>query len=170
MEPVPFSRRMQMAWRVLVDAAFAAAVEGGLKAVEQAQQVLPPERAHASGLAVLALLQREGRLVDFLEQDLTGFSDEEVGSAARVVHSGCRTALQQACDLRPVLPDPEGAAVKVEAGFDAQRIRLTGNVSGSPPFRGTLKHHGWVAHTIRFPDVSQDIDPRVIAPADVELP
>ncbi len=172
MDSVSFGRRMQMAWRVLVDGAFAAAVAAGLKSAEQAKQAkqaLPPERVHASGLAVLALLQREGRLVDFLEQDLTSFSDEEIGAAARVVHTGCRTALRQACDLRPVLPDAEGEMVKVAPGFDAQRIRLTGNVTGQPPFRGTLKHHGWVAQAIRFPDLSQDIDPRVIAPADVEL-
>ncbi len=169
MDSVSFGRRMQMAWRVLVDGAFAAAVEAGLRSAEQAKQALPPERVHASGLAVLALLQREGRLVDFLEQDLTSFSDEEIGAAARVVHTGCRTALRQACDLRPVLPDAEGEMVKVAPGFDAQRIRLTGNVTGQPPFRGTLKHHGWVAKELRMPAISEAMDPRVVAPAEVEL-
>jgi len=58
----------------------------------------------------------------------------------------------------------------VPSGFDAERIRLTGNVSGKPPFKGTLKHHGWVATNVRMPSISDALDPRVIAPAEVELP
>jgi hypothetical protein len=169
MDTVPFARRLQIAWRALLDAAFAAEIEAGLRGREAQQAGQPPERVHASGLALLATLQREGRLVDFLQQDLAGFSDAEIGAAARVVHTGCRKALQQACDLEPVLRDPEGASVTVGEGFDAQRIRLTGNVTGHPPFRGSLKHHGWAAKTIRMPDLSNDLDPRVIAPAEVEL-
>lgn len=129
----------------------------------------PPERVHASGLHMLALLQREGRLVDFLQEEVAGFSDAEVGAAARAVHAGCRQALTQCLTLEPVLPEAEGATVTVPAGFDAQRIRLTGQVAGSPPFRGALKHHGWVAAQVRFPAVSETLDPRVLAPAEVEL-
>jgi hypothetical protein len=68
-----------------------------------------------------------------------------------------------------VLKDAEGASVTVPAGFDAQRIRLTGNVAGQPPFRGALKHHGWLATSVRLPAVSTALDPRVVAPAEVEL-
>ena len=131
--------------------------------------VVPPERAHASGLMLLNALQREGRLVDFLQQDVAGFSDEDIGAAARVVHSGCRKVLQQYFVLVPASPDTEGASVTVAKGFDAQRIRLTGNVAGEPPFRGTLKHHGWVASEVRLPSLSDAMDPKVIAPAEVEL-
>jgi hypothetical protein len=60
--------------------------------------------------------------------------------------------------------------MSVPAGFDAQRIRLTGNVSGNPPFRGTLKHHGWIAADVKLPAISDALDPRVVAPAEVELP
>ena len=113
--------------------------------------------------------QREGRFVDFLQQDVAGFSDEDIGAAARVVHSGCRKVLRQFVDISPAMPGTEGAPLTVPAGFDAQRIRLTGNVSGQPPFKGTLTHHGWVASEIRMPSISETIDPRVIAPAEVEL-
>ena len=130
---------------------------------------LPPERVHAAGLAVLAMLQREGRLVDFLQEDVAAFSDEEIGAAARVVHTGCRKVLGQCLSLEPVLKDAEGAKVSVPAGFDAQRIRLTGNVAGQPPFRGSLKHHGWITTAVRFPATSEALDPRVLAPAEVEL-
>jgi hypothetical protein len=118
---------------------------------------------------VLGALQREGRLIDFLQQDITGFSDEEVGAAARVVHSGCRKLIQQYFTFEPVRSESEGSGITVPAGFDSGRIRLTGNVSGQPPFRGTLKHHGWVAKDIRLPAISDAVDPKIIAPAEVEL-
>ena len=130
---------------------------------------LPPERRHASGLLVLSILQREGRLIDFLQEDVASFPDADVGAAARVVHAGCRKALQQAFELEPILKDAEGASVTVPAGFDAQRIRLTGNVAGQPPFKGALKHHGWAAKSVKLPSVSESLDPRVLAPAEVEL-
>jgi len=130
----------------------------------------PPEREHASGLAVLGMLQREGRLIDFLQENVAAFSDAEVGAAARTVHEGCRKVVQQYLALEPVLKDAEGARVSVPAGFDAQRIRLTGNVAGQPPYAGSLKHHGWVTTAVRFPELSPSLDARVLAPAEVELP
>jgi hypothetical protein len=136
----------------------------GTKPVE-----LPPERVHASGLAVLAVLQREGRLIDFLQENMTEFSDAEIGAAARVVHTGCRKVFSEYFAIEPAIKDAEGATIKVPAGFDAQRIRLTGNIAGQPPFRGTLKHHGWVATAVRMPPLSETLDPRVLAAAEVEL-
>ena len=130
---------------------------------------LPPERAHASGLAVLSLLQREGRLIDFLKEDMAAFSDAEIGAAARVVHAGCRKVFSEYFVSEPALRDAEGATISVPAGFDAQRIRLTGNIAGQPPFCGMLKHHGWVATAVRMPAISEALDPRVLAAAEVEL-
>ncbi|HEY3861787.1 MAG TPA: DUF2760 domain-containing protein [Verrucomicrobiae bacterium] len=129
----------------------------------------PPERLHSSALAVLGMLQREGRLIDFLQEDMAAFSDAEIGAAARVVHAGCRKILNECLTLEPALKDSEGASIQVPAGFNAQRIRLTGNVAGQPPFRGTLKHHGWVASSVRLPGLSESLDPRVLAAAEVEL-
>lgn len=128
-----------------------------------------PERVHASGLALLASLQREGRLVDFLKQEMAGFSDADVAGAARVVHAGCRRVLEQVVDLAPAIPEAEGTSLTVPTGFDAQRIRLTGNVTGSGPYTGVVQHGGWVATAVRFPVVSEAVDPRVIAAAEVEL-
>ena len=169
-----FSLAFQSFWKALTDQPSAQqiglALEAGAKpAAPLPTPELPPERKHASGLYVLSLLQREGRLIDFLQEDVTSFSDADVGAAARVVHAGCKKALTQCLELEPVLKDAEGASVNVPAGFDAQRIRLTGNVAGQPPFQGALKHHGWVATSVRLPAVSESLDPRVIAPAEVEL-
>jgi hypothetical protein len=67
------------------------------------------------------------------------------------------------------LKESEGETVTVPAGFNAQRIRVTGNVAGNPPFKGSLKHHGWATRAVRLPVVSETLDPRVLAPAEVEL-
>lgn len=163
-----FFARLGLAFRVLGNAVLA----GKLAALDTAPEKPtepPPERTHASALAVLALLQREGRLIDFLQEDVGSYADADIGAAARVVHAGSRKVLQQYLTLAPVLNDTEGATVTVPAGFNAQKIRLTGNVSGQPPFRGALKHHGWVATSVRLPAVSPALDPSVIAPAEVEL-
>jgi hypothetical protein len=128
-----------------------------------------PEKTFASALFVLSALQREGRLIDFLQEDIAGAKDADVGAAARVVHEGCRKVLNQYLALEPVLTESEGTQVTVPTGFDAERIRLTGNISGKPPFAGALRHHGWVTRQVRFPSLSQGLDPRVLAPAEVEL-
>lgn len=167
--PTPsFFARLGLAWRVLFNAPLAGQV-AALQAPPETKPAEPPEKTHASGLAVLALLQREGRLIDFLQEDVASFSDAEIGAAARVVHGGSRKVLQNYLKLEPALHDSEGASVTVPAGFNAERIRLTGNVAGQPPFRGTLKHHGWIASEVRLPAVSPTLDARVLAPAEVEL-
>jgi hypothetical protein len=165
-----FFARLGLAFRVLGDAALAQKVVAleTPAAIEKPAEPAP-EKVHASGLAVLGLLQREGRLIDFLQEDVASFSDADIGAAARVVHAGSRKVLNQYVTLQPVLADAEGASVTVPAGFNAERIRLTGNVAGQPPYRGSLKHHGWVATAVKFPTTSPTLDPRIIAPAEVEL-
>jgi len=125
---------------------------------------------HRDGaLALLALLQREGRLVDFLQEPLDGFSDADIGAAARDVHRGCRKVLEQHLSLEPVMPGSEEARVAVPAGFDPAEIRLIGEARGEPPFRGTLRHHGWRVLDARLPALADGVDRAVIAPAEVEL-
>jgi hypothetical protein len=163
-----FFDRLKLAFKIIGDAVLARKVAALTEAPAAPVEVLP-ERVHASALSLLAILQREGRLVDFLQEDVAGFADAEIGAAARVVHAGCRKALGQYIVLEPAMAAAEGARVTVPAGFDAQRIQLTGNVTGQPPFKGSLKHHGWVAKEVRLPAVAEALDPRVIAPAEVEL-
>jgi hypothetical protein len=129
-----------------------------------------PQASTQSAVQMLAILQREGRLVDFLREDLRPYSDDQIGAAVRSIHEGCQAALQEHLDLRPIFEEAEGAEVPVPANFDPKAIRLTGNVSGSPPFRGTLRHHGWRVVHIDLPQLTtlQEKD-WILAPAEVEI-
>lgn len=122
-----------------------------------------------TAMVLLSILQREGRLLDFLQEDVTEYPDADIGAAARVVHEGCRRGLKDYLVLEPVRNEGEGDVVVLERGFDAARTRVTGNVVGEPPFRGHLAHHGWQVSEIRLPEIVEGHDPRVVAPAEVEL-
>jgi hypothetical protein len=132
--------------------------------------VAPAVAARSEALTLLSVLQREARLVDFLKENITPYSNEQVGAAVRDVHRDAATSLERMFALQPLLTQAEGASVEVPAGSDAARIRLVGNVSGNPPFRGTLRHAGWQATKVQLPEwTGADTSARVVAPAEVEL-
>jgi hypothetical protein len=120
-------------------------------------------------LSLLALLQREGRFVDFVRDSVEGASDADIGAAAREVHRGCRKVLDQILTFEPVMPGAEEEKVSVPKGFDPSEVRLIGEAKGEPPYRGTLRHHGWRVVDARLPTLAEGVDRTVIAPAEVEL-
>lgn len=129
---------------------------------------LAPRRSDA--LTLLAVLQREARLVDFLKESIAGYPDDQVGAAVREIHRDAAAALDRMFALSPVRTEAEGASVTVPAGYDAGRVRLVGNVTGAPPHAGTLAHAGWEATKVELPEWSgTDASARVVAPAEVEL-
>jgi hypothetical protein len=132
----------------------------------------PPKPAKPSGapLRMLTLLQREGRLLDFLMEDIRAAPDAQVGYGVREMHRKCQDAVKKALDLEPVLPNNEDETVEIKAGFDPSAIRLTGNVAGQPPFRGRLIHPGWRVKSMRIAAPPEGADEFVIAPAEVEMP
>lgn len=121
-----------------------------------------------SALRLLGLLQQEGRLIDFLEEDIDPYSDAQVGAAVRAIHAGCRGALHQRMRIERIYMEEDGASVEIPAGFDAGAVRLTGNVHGQPPFHGVLQHGGWRASELALP-ASAGVDPSVLAPAEVDV-
>jgi hypothetical protein len=158
------------------------AIPGGRKAAstptESPQPKQPPAPKPASpkapvrneAITLLAALQREARFIDFVQESLAGYSDAQIGAAARDVHRDCGAVLQRMFALRPAVADEEGKEVEIPAGFDASRWRLTGNVTGQPPFRGRLVHPGWEATTCELPSWSGSAAAaRIVAPAEVEL-
>jgi hypothetical protein len=115
------------------------------------------------------MFQREGRLVDFLEQDIATFGDAEIGAAARVVHDGCRKALRAHARIAPIRTEDEGVKVTLEAGFAPDEVKLTGDVKGSAPFHGVLRHRGWRAESVTLPTAAPGHDASVLAPAEIEM-
>ena len=131
-----------------------------------------PPRAEAEILALLALLQEHGRLVDFAREEIAGATDAQVGAAARVVHAGCRKVLDEYFDIRSIHPGPEGVRVTLDPGYDAAAHRLLGMVPDRPPYQGKLLHPGWMSLSVKLPRITGITEGRlwpVIAPAEVEL-
>lgn len=193
--PGLLTRLFVLSWvaffRTLFDAEFAAGVEGlrhpkalpkpspetepeprtkpAAKKEKKPEPVVLREAGPEAALQLLALLQREGRFVDFLEEDVASFSDAQIGAAARVVHEGVKRALAEHFPMEPVRTEEEGTKLTLEKGFDAARVRLTGKVTGDGPYHGTLAHRGWHVKEVRLPKMAVGHDPTVIAPAEVEL-
>lgn len=120
-------------------------------------------------LQLLAILQREGRFIDFLQEDVSAAGDADVGAAARVVHEGCKRALERYLSVEPVRSEAEGSRVTLDPGFDAARNQVTGNVVGEPPFTGELVHPGWKATALTLPTTTAGHDASILAPAEIEL-
>lgn len=184
-------------FRVLFDGAFAArvlAVRDGMPALPPAPAAKEPEivekivektvervvekviekpvaaaPTNESALHLLALFQREGRFVDFLEEDVTTFSDADVGAAARVVHQGCRKALHAHAKVLAVREEAEGAKVSVAEGTLPSVVKLVGDVRGKAPFSGVLRHRGWRIDGLSLPESIAGHDARVVAAAEVEV-
>ena len=118
---------------------------------------------------MLALFQRDGRLVDFLTEDVAPYPDAQLGAAVRSIHTSCRQVLDRYLKLEPVLDSDEDQLLTVPAGFDPAAIKLVGNVTGEPPFRGLLRHRGWRVAEVNLPSLPQGTGRAIVAPAEVEL-
>lgn len=127
------------------------------------------EASPDAALQLLSLLQQEARLVDFLNEDLTGYADAEIGATARVVHDGGRKVLKEYFELSPLRSEEEETQITLPEGFNAAEVRLTGNVLGQAPFTGVLVHKGWKVSRVGMPKLAPQHDARIIAPAEVEL-
>lgn len=186
--PLSLLQRLSLAFGaffgVLGDAALAArfvALRSGAAPAAPAAAPRPPATAPApppaplkdsapdAALQLLALLQRDARLIDFVGEDLSAYDDAQIGAAARVVHQGCAKVLREHFSIEPVRNEAEGSRVTLPAGFDAVAVKLTGNVVGQPPYTGSLSHRGWRVTEVRLPKLAERHDARVIAPAEVEL-
>lgn len=184
--PLPFPTRLWFAFlcffRVLIDAHFAGRaylVRNTLPPPPPPHLPSPPETkpdpiASSPGpkqgaLQVLAAFQREGRLIDFLQEDPSSIGDTDLGAAARQIHQGCRQALHSLVQLDPVRSEEEGQTVQIPPDYNAASIKLTGDIKGTGPYRGTLSHRGWRVREVNLPTLLSGADPQILAPAEVEL-
>ena len=140
---------------------------------ERAAAPPPPDTAFQGSrepaVQLLALLQKEGRWLDFLMEDITHFQDAEIGAAVRPIHQATRKLFDERIIVKRVREENEGDQVTVEEGFDPSRELIVGNVSGEPPYTGKLNHRGWVVEQLNLPTVPAEADPMIVAPAEVEV-
>ncbi len=165
-----FKLAFRALWRTFRDLEFREKIEP-LLALPLSQPAAPPEppKPSAEPLRLVALLQREGRLIDFLLEDIQAYPDAQIGAAVRDIHRQCGNVLREHLELEPVMKEHEEAQVTIAAGFDPAAIRLTGNVTGQPPFTGILKHRGWRVKAIKLPQKAEGQDEFVLMAAEVEL-
>jgi hypothetical protein len=119
----------------------------------------------------LAILQERGRFIDFLMDDITAYSDAQVGAAGRVLHEGCKAVLLEHFGIRPMREEDEGSKITIPTGYAPDDYRLVGKIAGEAPFTGTLVHHGWRVEWVKLPRLLRASADRLpaIAPAEVEL-
>lgn len=143
------------------------AEKSGESKAEMARKSL--EESQKLYLHLITVLQKEGRLLDFFSEDLSQYEDGQIGAAVRNIHESCRKALNDQVAPMAVLKQVEGDEILVEQDFDPNVIKLVGNVTGQPPFRGVVQHRGWCAGKLDLPTFSGQLTPDIIAPAEVEV-
>lgn len=137
---------------------------------EPRQPEAPPKPKRSEALTLLAALQREARFVDIVKEPLNDYSDDQIGAAARDVLRDCGEVLERMFGIQPAVDQEEGESLEAPAGSDASRFRLTGNVSGEPPYRGTVVHRGWQASKCELPQWSGKPESAlVVAPVELEV-
>jgi hypothetical protein len=142
-------------------------VKASAKKAEPAAPIVTP----ADGsLQLLGILQRDARFLDFVMENLSGYSDEQIGAAVRNLHENTRGALEKYVGLSPVIDGVEGTFTKLSGAVDPNQIKLIGKVpaDGKAP-GGTLRHKGWKVTKIDFPPVFAHQKTDILAPAEVEI-
>jgi hypothetical protein len=120
-------------------------------------------------LHLLSVLQREGRLMDFLSENLEEYDDDQIGAAVRSIHENCKKSMSKYLTSEAIIKESEGEDITILPGFDPAAIKLTGNVTGDPPFKGIVRHRGWKVSKIEMPVLSGGYDPNILSPAEVEI-
>ena len=129
----------------------------------------PTVRISDGALQMLGIMQRDARLVDFLMEDIAGYSDDQIGAAARDVHGNTREILIRHFAPAPVIDAVEGSPATAPDGNGAL-VKYVGNVPASgKPKGGVLRHKGWKATTANLPKVNSRQDLVVLAPAEIEV-
>src|SRR5438067_2037976 len=162
---------MTAAGKAAQDAAFAEKLNALLAGAEPKPATPPPPpKPSGAALRMLALLQEEARLVDFLLEDISGLPDAQIGQAVRKVHQDAQAALKQHAVIEQILSGNEGDTTTVPKGFDPSAVRVVGNVTGEPPFTGQIQHPGWRVKELKLASPPAGADEFVLQPAEVQIP
>lgn len=141
--------------------------DDGFQAGEQAakyQAAIPD-----SAFQILYMLQKEGRLIDFLLEDISEVSDEQLGAAVRPLHENLRKILKERLVVEPVINAQEGDEVTIPDSYETYSIKLIGNVPACGPYKGILIHKGWKLKACNLPSLVGGWKGNIIVPAEVEV-
>ncbi|MFI4876854.1 MAG: DUF2760 domain-containing protein [Blastopirellula sp. JB062] len=133
----------------------------------------PPQPVAASGvdaLILLAALQREARFLDLFQEDLSSFTDAQIGAAVRDVHRDTKATLDRIFGIARLREEEEGTNIEVSSSFDPVKLRLVGSVGATPPERARLVHAGWRATKCELPKWNGQAEAaKILAPAEAEV-
>jgi hypothetical protein len=170
--------RIKLAFAAFFTILFKGRLPAALQRATTAEPARGPESAAAPAsredtgdraVQLLALLQRDGRLVDFVMEDLSEYTDSQIGAGVRDIHIGCRRVLDRYVTLEPILNNREGDPIALGQDLDTAAIRLVGNVTGKPPFNGRLLHRGWRISHVQLPPLGDSAVRAIVAQAEVEI-
>ena len=135
-----------------------------------AKPLTPPKPSRSEAISLLAALQREARLIDLVSESLADYSDEQIGGAAREVLEESGKVINRMFALKPISTAEDGSEISTPDSFDPAEYRLTGNVTGEPPFKGQLAHHGWKATKCEVPAWNGSGKAKhIVAPVEIEI-
>ena len=124
----------------------------------------------AGTLYSLVLLQREGRLVDFIKEDIKNYDDAQIGAAVRQIHASCAKVLNENFNIKALYDkNQEGDTISLSENFNAEEVRLSGNVPSKGPYKGILRHKGWNSASINLPKKTSKTSSMVVCPAEIEI-
>ena len=127
------------------------------------------EKFKEGALYNLVLLQREGRFVDFIKENIEPFEDAQIGAAVRQIHSGCKKVLEENFYIKPLFNKTEGEKILLDEEFDPTEIKMSGNVPDKAPYNGELRHKGWKSDKVKLPKRTGKINVNVVYPAEIEF-
>lgn len=129
---------------------------------------VPPLRSDA--VSLLSALQREARLIDLVKEPLDGYSDAQIGGAAREVLKNSAAVLERMFGLVSLTEVEDGGSLTTPDLFDPAEFRLMGNVTGKAPFTGTVLHHGWKVTRCDIPQWNGKMESaKIVAPIELEV-
>ncbi len=170
-----FGTRLAFAFRCFFSLLFSGRLPDVVLDTFRPVSAAPPEPAARDeqdvdrAVQILSILQRDARLVDFLQEDLGAYADAQVGAAVRDVHANCRTALARYVTLTPLLDAAEGDRVRTDALADPARVKIIGTLAHAAGQTGVVRHRGWQVASLSLPPLGPSGGRRVVAPAEVEV-
>jgi Domain of unknown function (DUF2760). len=122
--------------------------------------------SRSDALTLLAVMQKESRILDLIFDDLDGYSDEQIGGASRQVLRDLRDCLDSHVKIESLVDKQEGDVVQIPDAASPIRWKVIGDASAQS---GTLTHAGYVAKKVALPEwTGTEENASIIAPAEVD--